>query len=101
VANGATATQAFDEATDSVDAAQTVKGLCGDRNYQVVDGNTGSPNAISWITVTKDSPQINKHLITVKPANTALVTGSAHSYYLKTTYAEYGAHAPKYTALSV
>ena len=40
MANGATVTQNFDEATDSVDAAQTVKGLCGDRNYAVMNGNT-------------------------------------------------------------
>jgi hypothetical protein len=101
VSNGATATQDFTEATDSVDAAQSVKGLCGDRNYAVMDGNTGTPAAVSWITVTKDTPTTNTHRITASPANTALVTGSAHSYYLKTTYAEYSSHAGKFTALSV
>lgn len=101
VANGATATQTFDEATDSVDAAQTVQGLCGDRNYAVMNGNNGQASAVSWITITKDSPSINKHLITVKPLDTSLVTGQAHAFYLATSYAEYPNHAVKYTALSV
>jgi hypothetical protein len=66
-----------------------------------MDGNTGTPAAVSWITVTKDTPTTNTHRITASPAATALVTGSAHSYYLKTTYAEYSSHAGKFTALSV
>lgn len=78
-----------------------MKGLCGDRNYEVVDANTGSPNAIAWITVTKDLTAIDTHTITFNPDDISLVTGAAHTYYLKTTYAEYAAHAPQYTTMSV
>ena len=91
----------FTEATDSVDAANSVKGLCGDRNYRVVDANTGSINAISWISITKDDPSIDTHKITFTPLDQSLVTGSAHAYFLETKYAEYASHAGKYTALSV
>ena len=100
VQDGATVTETFTEATDSVDASNTVAGYCGDRNYRVVDANTGTPNAVTWISVSKDTPSIDTHTITASPADTSL-GGNSYSYYLEITYANYAAHAPQYTALSV
>ena len=59
VINGATKTLQFAEATDSVDAAQPVKGYCGERNYVVVDGGTDQATAVTWITVAKDVPSVD------------------------------------------
>jgi len=84
-----------------VDAANAVKGLCGDRDYVVVNGNNGSETAVSWITINKDTPSVDVHKITASPNDPALVTGSAHALYLKTTYVSYAAHAAHYTSLSV
>lgn len=72
VQDGGTASETFTEATDSVDASNTVSGLCLDRNYRVVDANTGTPNAVSWIAVAKDNPSIDTHTITATPADTSL-----------------------------
>lgn len=101
VQNGATVTETFAEVLDSVDASNTVTGLCGDRNYGIYDGNSGSPNAITWITVTKDDPSPDTHTISASPLDVNLV--GTHTYYLRTTLAEasYSSKAPHYTALSV
>ncbi len=56
VVNGATKTLVFDQATDSVDAAQPVKDYCGKRTYVVMDGNTGAASAVSWISIVQDTP---------------------------------------------
>ena len=73
VQNGATVTASFTEATDSVDAINSVAGLCGDRNYGIYDGNTGTPNLLTWVTVTKDDPSIDTHKITASPDDITLV----------------------------
>lgn len=101
VQNGGTATLSFSEALDSVDNTYDVNGLCGDRNYGIYDGNSGTPNAVSWIVVTKDTPSINTHKIQADPRDVSLVTGSAMTLYLRITYADYPSHAPHYTTLSI
>ena len=101
VKNGATATLSFTEALDSVDGTYDIHGLCGDRNYGIYDANTGSPNLLTWIVVTKDSPSIDTHVITADPRDVNLVTGSAMTLYLQITYADYPSHAAHYTALSI
>jgi len=97
--NGSVTTRTFADPLDSVDAGNVVKGLCGDRDFGIYDGNSGTPTAITWVTVTKDTPTPDTHTITVSPNNIALVTGSAISLYLRTTYTSYPSHAPKYTLM--
>ena len=101
VQNGGTSTSTFTEATDSVDATYPVDGLCGDRDYGVYDSNTGTPTAISWVSVTKDSPSIDTHTITADPRDTALVVGSAVTYYLKIEWADYPSNTAHYTAFTL
>ena len=72
VQDGASVTETFTEATDSVDAANTVAGYCGNREYRVVDNNTGTINAVSWISVSVDTPSVDTHTITASPADTSL-----------------------------
>jgi len=59
VVNGATKTLVFAEATDSVDAAQPVKGYCGERDYVIVDGGTDGASPVTWISVAKDVPSVD------------------------------------------
>ena len=101
VQNGATATEDFLETTDSVDAINVIVGLCGDRNYGIYDGNTGTPNVISWMSIAEDTPSVGTHRITATPLDTSLVTGAVLNYYVKTTYANYPSHAAQYTALNI
>ena len=101
VQNGATATLSFTEALDSVDATYVVSGLCGDRNYGIYDANTGTPNTVTWMVVTKDDPTVDTHKVTADPRDVALVTGSAMTLYLQITYADYPSHAAHYTAPSI
>ena len=99
--NGGSQTITFTEATNSVDDGNTVAGLCGDINYSVVDANTGTPSAISWITVSKDLTGVDTHTITLSPDDQSLVTGSTLGYYLAITYAEYSSKAAHYTSFPV
>lgn len=99
--NGGSATITFTEATDSVDASNTVAGLCGGRNYAIYDSNTGSPTAISWMSVAADTPSVDTHTITASPDDQSLVTGSTITVYLRIMYANYPSHAAHYTALSI
>ena len=53
------------------------------------------------MTVTKDSPTIDTHVIQADPRDTSLVTGSTMTLYLQITFTEYPSKAAHYTALSI
>ena len=88
--------------TDSVDDAYSGTGNCGDRNYRVTHANSG-PHIfeLSFASVAEDTPSADTHTMTVSPYDSGLISGTARTYYLETSYANYPSHEKLFTPLYI
>jgi len=72
---------------DAAGTASTSTTLCGTRTYTITD-SSGNALTGSWVTVAIDSGATT-FKITAAPANTNLVSGTAHSLKLHIVLASY------------
>jgi hypothetical protein len=98
VTNGGTATRDFTKALDSVEVAQGLPTLCGNRSYRVCYNAAcaavaGGQTDVTWISIAAKTGVANTFTLTAAP-NTITTTGPAitignNTFYLYTTLVNY------------